>query len=378
MKTRLFHFLLLPALLFVLVRAGGPVAAQGGGPPAFTPASIRFDDLVYTVTVQGDRAYVGMDSGMAILDVKHPTAPRTMGQVQAPALGIAVNGDYAYAITSFEFEVVDVRNPYLPVKVAEKNFETVGSQYDVAVYGHYVYIGHSNGLAAIDVSDPYSPTLVGNLRWTLGEVRSVDVMKDPSGQSERIFAYLATNEAPAPGGGLIGGGLRIVDVTDPTDMQEEVYSCSTDQRCPNNFDVFDAAMRSQYAYVVNAGNYSESWQGLYIYDVADLERVREMAFYHTDDPAWYVTTLTDHSFISVGRYDQNGAMLTLDVADKATPRTRGRRALESSGLQARLTAANACVYVAEGAKGLTILCDTTITPTPPPLVWLPLWITPAG
>lgn len=374
MKTRLFHFLLLPALLFVLAGADGRVDAQGGGPPAFTPASVRFDDLVYTVTVQGDRAYVGMDSGMAILDVKHPTAPRTIGYVQAPALGIAVKDDYGYAIATDEFRIVDVRNPYLPVKVAEKNFETVGSQYDVAVYGHYAYIGHSNGLAAIDVSDPYSPTLTSNLRNILGTVLSVDVLKDPSG-SDRVFAYLGTARDVGAGGGWIGGGFRVIDVTSPTNLQE-VYPCSNAHPCSNVLSAVDVAVEGRYAYMVNDDPTGEM-NGLYTLDLIDATDIRTLAYLHTPGPAWHVAAGMGRSHVA-GDEVSSSRLYNFDVADKARPRALGDRVLESSAQQARLAAANGCVYVAEGAKGLTILCDTTITPTPPPLVWLPLWITPAG
>ncbi len=369
MKTRLCHFLLLPALLFVLVRAGGPVAAQGGGPPAFTPASIRFDDLVYTVTVQGDRAYVGMETGMAILDVKHPTVPRTMGQVQAPALGIAVNGDYAYAITSFEFEVVDVRNPYLPVKVAEKNFETVGSQYDVAVYGHYAYIGHSNGLAAIDVSDPYSPTLTSNLRNILGTVASVEVMKDPSGETERIYAYLGTGWDRGFVGDF-GGGLRIVDVTDPSQMQE-VFPCGIDSSCVQ-YAGGDVTVEGDYAYM--ACNTSDEEQGLHIYDIRKVDQLQELAYERTEGPAWGVTVGTNRAHLLVAQGPN--WLHSLDVANKNAPRRTGRMEVEDAS--GRPVVSGQCLYLPQGARGLTILCDTTITPTPPPLVWLPLWITPAG
>jgi hypothetical protein len=310
-----------------------------------------------------------MDSGMAILDVKHPTAPRTLGQVQAPALGITVNGDYAYAITSFEFEVVDVRNPYLPVKVAEQNFETVGSQYDIAVYGGYVFLGHSGGLAAIDVSNPYSPTLVGSLRHTLGTVGSVEVMKDPSGESERIYAYLGTGWDHGFDGDF-GGGLRIADVTDPSRMQQ-VCPCGINSPCVQ-YAGGDVTVEGDYAYM--ACNTSDEQQGLHIYYIRKVDQLQELAYERTEGPAWGVTVGMNRAHLLVAQGPN--WLHSLDVANKNAPRRTGRMEVEDAS--GRPVVSGQCLYLPQGARGLTILCDTTVTPTPPPLVWLPLWVTSAG
>jgi hypothetical protein len=78
----------------------------------------------------------------------------------------------------------------------------------------------------------------------LGEIQKVIVAPDPTGESERVYAYLATTTDVW----WRGGGLIIVDVTDPTNPQHADPSC--DDGCGwANFGRPDLTMQDQYTYL---------------------------------------------------------------------------------------------------------------------------------
>ncbi len=67
-------------------------------------------------------------------------------------------------------------------------------------------------------------------------------------------------------------------------------------------------------------------------------------------------------------------MHTVDVKERGNIRQLGLRELEfktASGLY-RIVASDGCLCIPKGKKGLNILCETSITPTPPSLVYLPM------
>ena len=243
--TRTFLFLLMTFVAAIL--ATSQVSA-GADPPPFSAANIRFEDEVLSVLVEDNFAYVGLESQMIVLDVTHPLAPTTLSALHVPVSALAKADNWLYTITGLNFRILDVDNPVLPVLVSETQFTSLGTQYDLAVQGEYAYIGYQRGLAAIDVSNPYSPTLVGNLLYTLGQVRSVDVSKDPSGKSERVFAYRRPGRMLRLAVYSVGR-IRIVDVTDPADMFQ-VYSCEADSACITSFSSFDMALENAFAYVL--------------------------------------------------------------------------------------------------------------------------------
>ncbi|MCO6452013.1 MAG: hypothetical protein J5I90_14615 [Caldilineales bacterium] len=383
MKTFAIRTLLFLLFLFAsLFTASSQAAAQDGTLPHFTPASIWFDDEVRSVTVDGNIAYVGMDTRLTLLDVAQPTEPATLGSIDVSVKVSVASEPLIFATSGSRFRIIDVSNPYFPTLLSDTHFgDSVSTHEGLAIYGNTVYLGHSRGLAAIDVSDPYSPTLVGNLLWTLGQVRSVEVMEDPSGDSNRILAYLGTMREIAPGGGFLGGGARIVDVTDPTNMQE-IYPCSNDEPCRVTPDTPDLAIEGNYAYSLDSSG-ENSINGLKIFDLSEGARLVEVGFHQIPDTALYhIAVAQGKSYIAARKYSSESEaeeeLLTLDVTDKVTPRQTGLRGLENAAMHARMAVSGPCLYIAQGPKGLKILCDTSVTPTPRTTVWLPLMATPTG
>jgi hypothetical protein len=103
-----------------------------------------------SVTISGSYAYLGdltydtepTYSGVHIIDVSTPSSPQevgSFGMFPAPALSIAVRGNYAYvAAGPYGLRIIDVSTPSSPQEVGF--FDTGGYVRRVTVSGGYVYV----------------------------------------------------------------------------------------------------------------------------------------------------------------------------------------------------------------------------------------------
>jgi hypothetical protein len=192
-----------PAL--ILNRQRGALADAAGQNSAGTAqSSLEFlgqiGGTTYAAAAQGNYAYVGIGPRLAIVDVADPVHPSLLGQTkvfQKVVQGVAVEGDYAYAVDGNPgLYIVDVSNPMAPAVVGF--YDLPGSSLGVAVAGSFAYVAsHWEGLRIVDVSNPAAPTEVGYYD-TPGYAVAVTVAGS--------YAYVADDE----------GGLRVVDISDPT------------------------------------------------------------------------------------------------------------------------------------------------------------------
>ena len=205
------------------------------------------DGVYYDVKFSGgDYAYVAAgDAGFKIIDVNSPFGPELVGQYSTyNAFGLDYAGNYVYLadftdgikilditspfnvfpISSFNvsgqtvnnvtiswpylyasarygFSIIDISNPISPFEV---HFEPLSYVYDIEIINHLAYIAYEGGLRIYDVSQPSDPQEIGfcNLPAT---ARSVQVRGD--------FAYLAIGSS----------GLSIVRVTNPLQPFEIAY-----------------------------------------------------------------------------------------------------------------------------------------------------------
>ncbi len=375
-RLPLFVGLLLATLLTTSVSLATDQDAFPG--QQITQATLRFDDEVLAVAVQGDYAYVGLASGMAVLDIKQPLQPVVTGWTEGGAMTIAFSGKYAYNSDNGGFRVIDITDPHHPVKLYDALFP-VGIA-DLAALGDYVYLATDFDLYVVDVHVPEAPEIVG-IVYQRGILHAVDVAPDPA--TGRVYAYVVGDFYPDPGvgSGGHGGGLRVIDVTHPADPQE-VWPCSNAYPCPGNGSMGDIVVQDTFAYIAywNGTTIAEN-RGLNIWDISDPFHPQHVRNYYTEDPAPRVAVAGDRAYIIEEANGHSGGdrLHTIDVSDKAQPRGVAERPLDQlyTGSLAA-TVRGGCVFVPAGAKGLRIVCETSITPTPVPLVWLPLLTVSAG
>ncbi len=379
--------LLVGLLLATLLTTSASLATDQDAFPGqqITQATLRFDDEVLAVAVQGDYAYVGLATGVAILDITNPLQAVVKGVVSGEAndnytSSIALvrkNDRTQYAVTSgggSVFRVIDVSNPFVPVRLFSDTFVPgLSDVRDIAVYGEHAFLADAFDFVVMDITVPTLPVIVGRV-IERGILRAVDVAPDPA--TGRVYAYLVGDGYPGMDDNDIGGGLRVIDVTNPTDPQE-VWPCSNEDPCPDDHPMTDIVVKNGYAYI-------PYWQwdcGLNVWGISDPKQPFFIKNYPTVNSARRVAVAGDRAYIVEEDHgDGKGDRLhTIDVSDKAQPRGVGLRQLDAlyTGSLAA-SAAQGCVFVPEGAKGLRIVCDTSVTPTPSPLVWLPLLTLSAG
>lgn len=153
------------------------------------------------IAVQGNYAYVGVNSRLIILDVADPARPRKVSELllwDFPIEDIAVSGTYVYVAAGLSYlQIVDVSNPASPQQVAVYQPTPKDGVYGVAVRGAYAYVAaDAGGLKVVDISTPGRPQQVGSSRVAWARRVAID------GQ----YAYVVTR----------WGGLVVVDVADPT------------------------------------------------------------------------------------------------------------------------------------------------------------------
>ena len=126
--------------------------------------SVSTPGAAYGVAVRGRLAYVACDtSGLVIVDLSVPSAPRVTGTAAAPGRcrTVAIQGSIAYVTAEtaglLVFDVSDRQAPKLLAEVP-----TGHRAKGVVVDGSYAYVSDKTaGLLVFDVSDPAAPLLVG-------------------------------------------------------------------------------------------------------------------------------------------------------------------------------------------------------------------------
>lgn len=172
----------------------------------------------WTVAVQGNYAYLGLGSLLAVLDISSPATPKQVGSLWMPDYisSLAMSGDYVY-VSSGEggLRVVNISDPLHPIEVgsdtSSKGFGRIAIQGDYAYAAAYDYdIGLR--VQVFDISDPTHPIAIGHY------VPSV------SSPSEAIrdmviagtYLYVAARYESTEWCDDDTSGLYIADISDPT------------------------------------------------------------------------------------------------------------------------------------------------------------------
>ena len=119
---------------------------------------------IYGVYAAGSYVYAVRSSGLVVVDISNPAAPRPVGSISTgdPASNLVVDAFAFLAGGERGLIVIDVSNPAMPVEVAA--VEDVGDADDVVLDGNIAYVAAgSDGLTAIDISVPTAPRLIGRL-----------------------------------------------------------------------------------------------------------------------------------------------------------------------------------------------------------------------
>jgi PKD repeat protein len=311
-----------------------PDADQENGPfQDSAPSAVQSIGLVgqigedvHAVFASGTRAYVGMGTTLAVLDVTDPSQPATIGQTDPwpdAVQSVWVAGDYAYvAAGESGLRIVRISNPAAPEEV--DFYDTSGAACDVLVAGNYAYVAAGkSGLRILDISNPAHPT-EANFYATGGSATGVDVVGN---RAYVTFGFQPSRPA---------GGLAIVDVSEPAQPDEEGF-----------------VYLDPWAYSVDVqGNnaYVADDFGLRIVDVSNPAHPQEIASYKTAGWDEDVAVEGSYAYLAAG----SGGLRVVDISDPRNP--EGVSFYENTpGYAERVALAAGHVYVADSSGGLLIL-----------------------
>lgn len=165
-----------------------------------------------SISLTGDYAYVANtdnSSQLQVINVANPLAPTLTGSASMRGVNSKGKSVYAYQNRAYigserssgqEFQIFDVGNPASPAFLGSA--EIGADVNDIYVLGNTAYLATSRSDAAVmifDVSNPSSPSLLSSF-------------SDPMGGGVG-FSVFATSPGTLFAG--IGGGLRILDVSNP-------------------------------------------------------------------------------------------------------------------------------------------------------------------
>ncbi|MCX8037134.1 MAG: hypothetical protein N3D11_08850 [Candidatus Sumerlaeia bacterium] len=330
------HLLTSGSLLFVLGRPPNiqVVSLRNPGQPFcagsyFIPGESR-DFLIATGMVFKDRyAYVSYIrqimnpgfptlGGFAILDMSDPKSPLFMGSyfLPKPALGIARDGNSLFLLLSGQIQMFDIRNPLVPLPVAEMPAGYAPRAMRVA-NGWLFVADNASTIWAYELRgelpprDPVRTTTRGDL-WGM----------EVSGN--RLYAA----DGPA--------GLSVWDFS-TTGMLAEIG------RLPTLGAVNDIAVEDGRAFA------ADGWAGLISLDLSDPDSPRILGRAPTVGPAGDILTSATRAYVAEGP----SGMETFDVSDPLRPRAISF--WPTNGQVAGLARLGRYLFVANGPAGLAVL-----------------------
>lgn len=159
----------------------------------------------------------------------------------------------------------------------------------VAVQSHYAYINVGPRLVILDITEQARPVLVGQSSLLPGFENLV-----VSGN----YAIVAAGE----------GGLRVVDVSDPT--------------APAEVGGFATPGPAWGVATVGSTAYVAAWDGLHILDISNPQRPAAIGFYSTPDAILDLTVIGDIAYLAeafspIDSPVEKGGLRLVDVADPA-------------------------------------------------------------
>jgi hypothetical protein len=289
----------------------------------------------FGVAFHGDKVYVlGNDIGIQVADAQ-TLEPESLFETSLPPSptarafeDIVIDQDVAYlASWGSGLVLLDVSTPGAPEQLSHFFYEFASA---VAVEGNTAYVGRTtNGgeVIAVDVSDPTNPTLLGAIATT----KAMRLRATPS----HVFV------ADARLDGDVTGGLRILDVTDPS-MPTEVSLY--DEDCLSATDL-ELSEDGDTAYVACE-------TGLHIVDVsAPAEPVRIGALTVGDDLVPFNALAVAGNRAWYGTVD---GVAEIDIGNPETPTLLGWVEMPVPP-RAMTIAPDGRVFVAGGMAGLHVL-----------------------
>jgi hypothetical protein len=301
------------------------------------------------VAVSGNFAYVQGD-GLQVIEVSNPANPQLISAYDTSGwgYGLPVSTNFTYAPDPEEVWLVsDISDPANPTRVG--GYKTIAAALGGVVSGHYAYVlggWEEGGLRMIDVSNPTTPRELG-----------ADLLVSGQMVVSGNFAYLA-------GRWLAGAdnwvsGLQVIDISDPAHPQSVgAYETS--------YQLTDVAVSGDYAYATTdpSGVLFYGSGAIEVIDISNPTNPHRVGKCDLGSTAALSVAVSGHyAYVMQGWHRLDGTepscLAVIDVSDPANPRRVGGNSAFTGW---NVAVSGDRVYVAAGEDGLAIL--NTYQPPP--------------
>ena len=331
----------------------------------FLEASFQTPGYARTPVIANSLAYVADgDSGLLVLDIAHPAQPEIIGGFCCGVYDLAVEGDYAYALSyGYELLILNVADPdSIFVEGSYQAADSMQEVTDMTYAGGRVYFSViPDGLEIIDVSDPaepfwvsaYNPGYYFSELAVEGDFAFMDFFQPAYGLA---VINIADPEAPylegihytqgTPRGLQMAAGhvfladsefgLDVVDVSVPS--QPKLAGRYDAPNC-----VRDVAITDSYLCAV------DTYGGLYVVDVSEPGQPQWIGTCSTPGDAWGLTAAGNYAFVA----DGYAGLQIIDIANPSDPILVG--SYDTPGRARSVAVAGDYAYVADGGAGLQIV-----------------------
>ncbi|MBC7259338.1 MAG: hypothetical protein H5T65_08820 [Chloroflexi bacterium] len=293
----------------------------------------RTEGSISAVSVTANYAYVAdAQKGLLVLDISNPDSPAQVGAYLTPhhLTEMTTYQDHLLVTTGESLAVVDFSEASGPQELGFCDYGGIGGGGPVVTSRHYAFVavrenlitGKLSEILVINLAAPQSPTLVG--RWHSWDYRQNDLAAAGN------YVYTVVFD-PAD------GYLRIVDVADP-----ERWWMDWLGYCRTPGDAFQVAVSEGYAYVADGRG------GLRIIDVSDPTNPTEVGAYAEIDTARYVAVGDSYAYVVGGK-----RIWIIDISDPTHPTKAGE--FDIPGWVEDIAFAQPYLYVADPTFGLRVL-----------------------
>jgi len=394
---------------YVLLTNLGPVSVLDVSDPSdpFVAGSMNLTGMVYSISVADSCAYVGVDNGLAVVDLSDPSHPSVMSRMDSLshfATDVSISGGYACVSGGTGVTIIDTSDPSAPEE--KSRYEFVGGLEGVSVSNNTAFVSAGwEGLCMVDVSNPSAPSV---LSWCKGTfVREVVVSGDTAFAAAADSGLLILNVADPADPVEIGryqspsfsarsvfvagsyayvtdGSVQmmVMDVSDPSNP-------SVVGSCPIPGSPMAAVASGSYVYVLSAfsgihvvdvsdrqnpvvvrvisigalglalsENYlyvAAEWNGLSILDVSNPLEPTEVGSFDTPGYAWAVSVAGALAYVA----DREGGLRVINVSDPSNPWEAGFHL--TAAFAKDVAASGGYAYVADAQDGLWVF---EVSPTP--------------
>ncbi|MFA6133899.1 MAG: CARDB domain-containing protein [Phycisphaerae bacterium] len=268
------------------------------------------------VAVQGDYAYELTTAGLRVLDVRDPTDIHKVSEVvfsvtvpeltdgRQQTVSIFAGGDRLYVVDGTSTRIFDLSVPYQPVLLAEHEADVAV----LTIQGRIAFIGDGEDpqLDIVDLSDPANPQVLAEYDLR-GEARGLAV--------QGSLAYVTSNDPVFHRAAI--EVVNLADLSDPAFVSRRALDAELAGSATISGNLLAVAVYDDYYY------YEESHHSIVLLDVSapTLPRVRGQC-----EPGGSVETLDLSGttlFVAGWTWDEDeddvDFLTVIDVADPADP-----------------------------------------------------------